>query len=96
MSFDRSGGPAKAQTRVDSGAIGLDAVGKTDEWGKLTGKRIVQPRVEVANAATCNQAAEALQQAVASGDPFVLFEGPLQSVVFFVVQLVRRSETQPT
>ena len=74
MSFYRSGGPGKAETGVDGGAIRLDAMRQTDERGKFAGNRIIQPGVQVANATPCNKSAEALEQTVADRQPFVLFQ----------------------
>ncbi len=68
---------------------------EADERGKFTSNRIVQPGVQVTNATSCNQAAEALEQAVASSQSIVLFKSDLQGRVFLAVELLGRSEAEP-
>ena len=96
MPFYWSSRPGKGQSSVDGCAIALDAMGEAHEWSKFAGNRIVQPGVEIANTTPCNQAAEALEQAVASSESLVLFEGELQGLLFLMVELMGWPETEPT
>src|SRR6266567_7076958 len=70
-------------------------MGEAHEWSKFTGNRIIQPGVQVANATPCNQSAEALEQAVASSESLVLFEGELQGPLFLIVELMGWPEAEP-
>ncbi len=96
MPFDGSSRPGKTQSGVDRCAIGLNAMCEADERSKFTRDRIVQPGVQVTNVTPCDQSAEALEQAVASSQTIVLFKSGLQGREFLVVELVGRSETEPT
>jgi hypothetical protein len=71
-------------------------MGEADERGKFTGNRVVQPGVQVTNTTPCNQSTEALEQAVADSQPFVLFKCYLQSFLFLAVELLGWPETEPT
>jgi len=95
MPFYGPGRPGKTQSRIDGCAIVLDAMGEADEWGKSTGNRIVQPAIQVTNAAPCDQSTEALEQAIAGCQALVFFESDLQSPMFLVVELLRWPEAEP-
>ena len=70
-------------------------MGQANERSKFTGNRIVQPGVQVTNTTSCNQSTEALEQAVADGQPLVFLERYLQSPLFLTVELMGWPEAEP-
>jgi hypothetical protein len=95
VAFDGTGGPRQGEPGVDGRSIRLDAAGQAHERTKSAVGCLLEPRVEITHALPHDQAAKALQQLVAGGDAFVVRKDVFERFTFVLIELVRRTQTQP-